>query len=229
MNATLDPPPLRSRERALFAALLLAAIAPFWVNGYVNSLIADTPALYWTFELLSWFVIPALVAWAAHRYLGITWAQVGVTRELFGRRRPLLLAMMCIACAFAFYAVYAAADAWFSRVFTGSPYFDYQTLIPEAGPARFVLAAYYALTAGVVEEVLYRGALFRLLQGLRGATALYLLLSPVIFSSIHWEGGASNLAATWVVGLFAAVLMLAFRNVLPLIAGHVATDFAWFT
>lgn len=229
MNAVADAPALSARERGIFATLLLLAITPFLVNGWLNTIIARTPLLYWSFEVVSWVVLPALVAWLSHRRAGITWRQVGVTLDLFGERRWLLLAVLCVLCGYGFFGVYAGAEAYFSRRFPAPPYFDYQTLIPEAGAARWLVVCWYAATAGIVEEILYRGALLRLVQGLPGATALYVVLSPLIFSSIHWEGGASNLAATWVVGVFAAVLFLALRNVLPLIAGHAATDFAWFT
>jgi hypothetical protein len=229
MNVVEGVPSLNARERVLFAALLTLVIAPFWLNGYLNTQIAHSPVLYWGFELLSWLVIPAMAAWAAHRYLGVTWTQVGLTFCLFGKRCLVLLAVLCVVCAFSFHWVYSTADAWFSKAFPGPAYFDYQTLIPESGPSRLLVALYYAVSAGIVEEILYRGALFRLMEGLPGATSIYLVLSPVIFSSIHWEGGASNLAATYVVGLFAGLLFLAFRNLIPLMVGHAVTDYAWFT
>ena len=31
------------------------------INGYINSQIADNPIHYWTFELVTWVILPALV------------------------------------------------------------------------------------------------------------------------------------------------------------------------
>ena len=86
MTTSTDTSALSPRQRGILAALLVLAVTPFLINGWLNTHIAHSPVLYWSFELLSWLVIPVLVARAAHRWLGVTWRQVGVTFELFGER-----------------------------------------------------------------------------------------------------------------------------------------------
>jgi membrane protease YdiL (CAAX protease family) len=112
--------------------------------------------------------------------------------------------------------------------FPGGGYFDYESIVPESGILYFVVVAYFGLSAGLVEEFLFRGLLYHAFSGLRHSLALFLLVSPLLFSLVHWEDGLANLAATWIVGIFMAAAYLGLRNLWPLVIGHVFTDLVWF-
>ena len=208
--------------------LALVGIAPFMVNGLVNSWIAHNPVLYWAFEMLTWVFIPGVVLWEVSRTPSFRFAWLGYHTELRGQRRIGLLLLACVLFSPLVYAVYDYCYAYFSELIPGEGFFSYDSIIPESGVLYVLVVVYFALSAGLVEEFLYRGLLFRALNGLRHVNLLFLLVSPLLFSLAHWEDGAANLVATYVVGLFMAVAYLGFRNLWPLVAGHVFTDLAWF-
>lgn len=210
--------------------LLLGAcgIAPFMVNGLVNPLIADNALLYWGFELLTWIVLPALILCLVMRTPGLRLVDLGYHAALRGWRKPALLLLACVLFAPLCYAVYAGSYALFSAIFPAQGFFEYDSIVPESGILYYLVVAYFALSAGLVEEFLFRGLLYRALVGLRHAPALFLLLSPLLFSLVHWENGLANLASTYVIGVFMAFAYLGLRNLWPLIVGHIFTDLVWF-
>ena len=90
------------------------------------------------------------------------------------------------------------------------------------------MAVYFALTAGIVEELYFRGLLLKACSYTAYAVPLYLAASPILFALIHWESGAASTASCYVFGMFYAVTFVVIRNLWPLIVGHVYTDFVWF-
>jgi membrane protease YdiL (CAAX protease family) len=210
--------------------LLLASIGifPFLVNGPINARIAPQPLWYWSFELLIWVAVPLWVLLTALRMPGCRLADLGFHAALPRCRglpavaaASLLFAPLCY---FFYDAVYRAFGAWFQE----GGYFEYESMIPEAGLPHYAAIAYFALSAGLVEEFLFRGLLFRAALEFHRPAIFFLLVSPLLFSLVHWESGIGNLFATWVYGLFAAGVYLGLRNLWPLVAGHVLTDLLWF-
>ena len=96
----------------------------------------------------------------------------------------------------------------------------------DASQWRPLLAVYYAATAGVVEEILFRACLFRLLAGAGGpgAAARYVSLSTLLFALTHWEQGSAAMLAAGVYGCCAAWLYLKLRDLWPLIGAHFLVD-----
>ena len=58
-------------HNARLLLLALIGIAPFMVNGLINSKIAHNALLYWGFELLTWIVIPCSVLYFVMRTPGM--------------------------------------------------------------------------------------------------------------------------------------------------------------
>ena len=79
--------------RNLYLLLLAAGVFPFLVNGYVNSIIFRDPPLYWSFEVLSWIVLPIVVFTIAVRKGGLRFAEIGLHGTVFGKRNLVLLAV----------------------------------------------------------------------------------------------------------------------------------------
>ena len=105
--------------------------------------------------------------------------------------------------------------------------FSWGMMIP-AGPAGLVARVYLAVSAGLVEELYFRGLLKHVLYHITSkevSCPLFLLTSAIAFGAIHWEGGLSKLIATTLVGLVAARLFLWLRTVWPLIFAHAMVDF----
>jgi membrane protease YdiL (CAAX protease family) len=216
-----------SQQQRLLGLTLLG-ITPFMINGLVNSVIADNALLYWGFEALTWIIIPATIACYAIRIPGIGFVDFGFHGSIRGRRNIGLLLLACALFAPLCYGVYKTSYDFFSSIFPSQGFFQYDSIVPESGILYFVVVIYFALSAGLVEELLFRGMLLKALTGLRHALPLFLLLSPVLFSLVHWEDGVANLVSTYIVGLFMALAYLGLRNLWPLVVGHIFTDLVWF-
>lgn len=216
-------------RRNFYLALFAIGIFPFMVNGYVNSLTFRIPLLYWSFEIVSWVVVPILVFVTAVRRGGLRFSDIGLNSAVFGRRNYGLLVLICIAFGPLELYIYRNAYDFLRTVFPGTPFFSYESVVPESGFLRMIVAIYLSLTAGIVEELYFRGLFFKVSTFFPRPPVVYLSASPLLFALIHWEGGASNVIAAYVLGLFGAAAFLAMRNLWPLIVGHVYTDYVWFS
>lgn len=210
--------------------LLLAAIGifPFFVNGPVNARIAHLPWLYWSFELAIWVALPGALLLAAMRTPGFRFADLGMHLSLMHHRGLPAVLLACLLFGPASYGVYVGAAALFEQWFPGGGFFHYETMIPESGIAHQAVILYFALSAGLVEEFLFRGLLWRAAREFAHPALCFWLVSPLAFSLVHWESGLANLLAAWVFGVFAATAYLLIKNLWPLIAGHAVTDWLWF-
>lgn len=87
---------------------------------------------------------------------------------------------------------------------------------------------YMAITAALVEEIYFRGLLYKLLIDIfsdRKATSiLYLLISTALFGAIHWEKGTYMVITTSVFGFAAAIFYLEYKYLTPLIVAHFVID-----
>lgn len=219
------------RPAADFRYLLLASIGifPFLVNGPINARLAPQPLWYWGFELAIWIAVPLWVLSATLRLPGCRFADLGFHTVLPRFRGLPAVAAASLIFAPICYFLYDTAVDIFESAFPGGGFFGYESVIPETGLPRYAVIAYLASSAGFVEEFLYRGLLYRAMLEFHRPEVLFVIVSPLLFSLVHWESGAANLFATWVFGLFMAGAYLALRNLWPLIAGHVLTDLLWFS
>jgi membrane protease YdiL (CAAX protease family) len=208
-NTDLRQPADTGEQRNRLLFLALCGITPFMVNGLVNSVIAHNALLYWAFEMLTWIVIPSTVL-------------------LRGRSNIGLVLLACAVLSPLCYGVYFYSYEFFSALFPGQGFFQYESIVPESGILYFAVTLYFGLSAGLVEEFLFRGLLYRSFSGLRHSLALFLVISPILFSLVHWENGFANLASTYIVGIFMAIAYLGLRNLWPLMIGHIFTDLVWF-
>ena len=105
--------------------------------------------------------------------------------------------------------------------------FRYAQAIPANPWLAFTAITYLAVSAGVVEEIIFRGLPYLLFSSrLSGAslTASYLLVTSALFASVHWENGSGETFATFFLGLAIAAIYTRVRNLWPFIIGHVFTD-----
>ncbi len=214
------------RKRLLLLALF--GIAPFTINGLVNSVIYDNALLYWGFEFLTWIVIPCCILYLVTRTPGFRFSDLGYHGAIRGRHNPGLVLFACVLFAPLCYGVYSVSYTFFKGLFPGQGFFHYESIVPESGILYLVVVIYFGLSAGLVEEFLFRGLLYHAFAGIRHSLALFLLVTPLLFSLVHWEDGLANLASTYIFGLFMAIAYLGLRNLWPLVIGHIFTDLVWF-
>jgi len=178
--------------------------------------------------VLTWIVIPSIILLQVIRTEGMDLSDLGYHASIRGRNNIGLLVLACVAFSPLCYGVYFYSYEFFSELFPGQGFFQYESIVPESGILYFAVTIYFGLSAGLVEEFLFRGLLYRAFSGFRHALALFLVISPVLFSLVHWENGFANLASTYIVGVFMAIAYLGLRNLWPLVIGHIFTDLLWF-
>ena len=206
----------------------LSGIAPFTINGLVNSVIYDNALLYWGFEFLTWIVIPSTVLYLVTRTPGFQFSDLGYHDTICGLRKTGLLLLVCVLFAPLCYWVYSTSYEFFIELFPTGESFDYDSVVPASGIFYFAVVVYFGLSAGLVEEFLFRGLLYRAFSGFRHPVLLFMVVSPLLFGLVHWEDGLANLASTYIFGVFMAIAYLGFRNLWPLVIGHIFTDLVWF-
>jgi membrane protease YdiL (CAAX protease family) len=96
-------------------------------------------------------------------------------------------------------------------------------LVPERWKEKFAFAG-LVLTAGVIEEYVYRGYCFGLLGSVTGSTPLAALLATAGFALGHGYQGRKAVLRTAVGGAILLVPVLATGALLPSILAHVAMD-----
>jgi uncharacterized protein len=187
------------------------------------------PALYWGFELFSWVLLPVIVITLAVRRGGLGWSDLGLTATIGGKRsivRTVLSAVLLCPLAYLYFRV---ARSFAQSLFPDPGYFSYVVqVLGQNDLPRPLVAAYFALSAGIVEELYFRALMFRISQFHVRPLLPYLTLSPVQFALIHWENGVDDMLYTWLVGLLFAGLYARWRNLWPLIAAHVFIDYVNF-
>jgi membrane protease YdiL (CAAX protease family) len=222
------------RQKFELAVLLAIGILPFELNGLYNPGLAARPPLFWTVELFTWIVMPASIyVIARHRKL-FTPRDVGLSAHVCGRRAPGIVIGLAIVLIFAFYFLDRASVRWGHGLWPDNPGhigFTYNQVLPNPGPTtgllRLLAVLYRGLGGGMVEELFYRGMMKCLFpSGPIGAIA-FVILSSVIFASVHWEFGRVGMFEAIVFGLAAAIVYAISGNLWPLIVAHTIIDCLW--
>lgn len=220
------------KPRFLLAALLFVGILPFILNGFYKPYLAQMPHIYWVVEILTWIVLPSLLVWISFRHELFTLSDVGLHIKIFGRSNwPLFLGTTLVLSILVVWVdAYSLSVA--HKLFAinhGAIDFSYRNLVPTSGFPRFLVLLYFCLSAGIVEELYFRGMARLLFPRNLSGSLFYIASTAILFSLIHWEGGVWNLTETLLFGLAMSTLYVLSGNLWPLIIGHAITDYLWFS
>jgi uncharacterized protein len=82
-------------------------------------------------------------------------------------------------------------------------------------------------TAGITEEIIYRGFLIYALTALFPSLSIWviLVLSALVFGLAHTYQGLGNVVRTSLIGLFFAILYIGLGSIIPLIVLHFLIDY----
>ena len=200
------------------------------VNGWINAKIHENIVAFWGFEIFSWVLLPLSIFLYLFKYRGITPTYLGLHGKVNGKENSEYLTSICLLMIFISYPLYLTSNFIAGHIVVPSqPLFLYASVQPPSPFFKLLTALYYAMTAGIVEELYYRGIFFRIVQKLSHPRIFYLTLSPALFAIAHWEQGIQNILSTWIYGFVFCMFFLRFRNLWPLILGHIITDFIWFS
>src|SRR5687767_4339996 len=82
--------------RAKLAALLFVGILPYWLNGFYNPLLKDTPAAFWTVEVVTWIAMPLSVVALGLRTGLFTRGDIGLHMRVVGRQNDVLFLALVV-------------------------------------------------------------------------------------------------------------------------------------
>ncbi|MBN2040118.1 MAG: CPBP family intramembrane metalloprotease [Spirochaetes bacterium] len=98
--------------------------------------------------------------------------------------------------------------------------------VPKWHPlAVFLYVFYLSFTAGIYEEIIYRGIVIRQLRFATSNKFLLIFGSAVLFTLIHWSMGLSTWIEAFVYGILWAFLFLKYRSLIPIMTAHFLYDF----
>ena len=231
--------------------LLLALLLPYYVLAigdgfFLPELVRDTGAFI-AYDLLKFIVLPTVMLWFLRRRLQLGFNELC----LIGRGSAYSggeLAVLTFWWAGFLYVVFLLGEPlvmiplglllaplhWLLSLIVELPDFDlefashfrYAVALPDNAVFHALVALLFSLTAGVVEELLFRGLFRQAVSALYGPTAVktYIFASALFFGLAHWEQGSVGLYRATAFGFAAAILYLKLGDLRPLILAHALID-----
>lgn len=130
------------------------------------------------------------------------------------------------------YYIYKNAYIYSTTIFPEnhlSDGFTYHEVIKQTPINKIYISLYFGIRASINEEFYYRFLLLKFLQRTRTQLIIYFLISPFLFSIIHWESGVRNIFSTFIFGASCSLLYYFHRNIWPLLLGHCVGNFYIFS
>ncbi len=204
-------------------ALIALGIAD---GAFKHSLYAYSPLVFWIFDTTKFVFLPALLLWLLYRYFRIKPFEYGLAGVAEDQPWWEFIGLV-VFLAFILYVVYQVAWNMFPKALWPLPAQHFYDSIMPQGNLHFPLALYYAVTAGVTEEIIFRGLPLLYLKekcGKSFSRTGYVLVTSVLFAAAHWENGSHEVAATFIFGVIGALLYLQLHELWPLIGAHALVD-----
>jgi uncharacterized protein len=208
----------------LFALLVLA------IGGAIQSPIyewATTLASPHARLLLYVRILALQWLWVGYVWLGVRHSTTSMRALIDDSRWTGLRWLRYLAIGVAGFVLYLAVGTGLSRMLQPSPEAlrGLQAMLPKA-PVETVLWAGFALSAGICEEVVYRGYLLRQFRALTGSTLAALVLQALCYSVFHLVLPIQMLVGVGVLGLLLGGLAVWQKSLVPGMVLHVGVGLA---
>ena len=214
---------------------ILLGVSPYLVlailNGfYLPPLFAASPVAFWIIQVMQYWLLPLAILCLFYTKLGIAPGDYGLSAatpgypawEMLGAGIFSALLLVIVSTLF-----WVAGAAFFGHE---DFRFSFNEVVPD-GKLRPLVVLYLACTAGFVEEVMFRGVVWRAFVEMpfkRYKMPAYVVVSSLVFALVHWEQAAAGMVSSFGFGLVAAMLYLRLRNLWPMIAAHTLVDVYYF-
>ena len=164
--------------------------------------------------------------WAMLYYCWIGVHRRGGTLEMLsgGRWRSTRDLLTDLAIAIPFFAISEAAVYGMTRLLGQNSARTVDSLLP-GSLVEVLLWTATCITAGVCEEIGFRGYVLRQLRALTGSTALAVVGQGLVFGLFHLYQGWKNAVVISLLGMLYGVLAIWRRNLRANILSHALTDF----
>ena len=216
-------------NKASLPQLLALCYFPYLINGLINAQLQNYPLFFWLFDVVIWVLVPLFVFDKILVLSYMDGADFGLHDRIKGAShfyRLILISLVWVPLSLWLYT-YALRIS--QQLFGTEAYFGYQAMLPEGAGWRGVICIYMALTASLVEEILFKSCIYKALKPYQRQKLLFMLLSPAFFALAHWEGGVAQIVATYLHGTVSCLFYLYLRNIWPLVVGHFYTDYLYFS
>ena len=211
-----------------YTILILIFVA--LVNGfYLDIIYKSNIVAAWSYDISQFIILPFSLFFILFKYYNIHPSSYGIIIPATRYKKHSLI-YASIYCAVLLQLFWFVTYEFVHMYVPGKVHMGYLSLIP-TGLMKLPVVVYMSITAAVVEEITYRGLpllLFKKFINHKRFNGIYILTTAVIFSLVHWENGADDLAAAFIFGIFAAMLYLHYKNLIPLIFAHFVVDFIIF-
>jgi uncharacterized protein len=194
------------RKKALLAFAALSW--PFYLNDFYLIFLSGRPravGLLWILDVIFYTLVPCITLAVLYKKGRLDFLKPALALP---KKEALLATVLCavaLAC-LTHYVFTLGLDkvlmAWgCCRQCQGYP-------LPPGALAALLVTIYAPLSAGILEEVIFRGVLIDLLKKYTARPFILIVASAAIFAAIHWCGGSGKLAATFLTGLIPAAIYL---------------------
>jgi membrane protease YdiL (CAAX protease family) len=208
------------------------ALAPMLLHSLADGLYKAplhdwSVAAFWFADIAKFVLVPGAILWGLARFAGIRPRDYGLRWPGTPEERERLLGGTLFACFVLVPLFFAVQQLLWLVGYYAMPAFGYEATLPDERFLRWLVIGYYALTAGVVEEIVFRGLPWTWVEHFGDTPATrsaWVVVTSAVFALVHWENGGPALLATGAYGVGAALLYLKLRNLWPLVVAHVVTD-----
>lgn len=204
---------------------LLVLGSPLLLNDfYLFLLPEEADALRMVLDVLVYIFWQSTIIYMAYSARWFTLEDVGITFEDFGKQ--IFMSVMILAVALilimAVVLIIRGIEHYFSISIHSNWYYPVKKWHPLL---TFLYIFYLSMTAGIFEEVVYRGIAISQLKLVVENKWLIILFSSLFFALIHWSMGAKTLLMAFLLGSFWAYLFIRTGKLLPVIIAHFVYDF----
>ncbi len=224
---------LRIDRRTAILAAAFPTIALGLVNGYYKELLYTiSPLAFWTSDFLNHVLIPIASLYFLARLGGIYPREYGFRNPSRNTSWLKFVGITVFICC-AFWLFYIPPTWIAGRILDSTlPDFTYYSIMPKSGVSRFAVAVYFAITAGFVEETMFRALpwlYFCQVFPQSQRIFLYAITTAIVFGFIHWENNVHEVIGTAILGFFIAIFYAKFQNIWPFVIGHSLNGLVIFT
>lgn len=209
---------------------LLLALLVIMAWGAIHSPISEWPtalAVPQARILLYLRIVAVQCLWVGYVWLGMRHSTISMRTLIDGSSWSGPRWLRYLGIGIAGWITYLALGAGLSKVFHPSleALRGLQAMLPHSTVERAMWAA-FAVTAGVCEEVVYRGYLLRQFQAWTGSTFAALVLQALCYSLVHVILPLQMLAGVIVLGLLLGGLAVWQKSLVPGMILHVGVGLA---
>lgn len=175
-------------------AIIVLLAWPLYLNDlYLIALGGDRLDILWTLDVIFFLLIPVTTLIWLLRSKRITLAEIG----LGASPRPVSIFAGLALCGILIVLIEKGLRPWIEGLLPWELFAGYD--FPARQPLRGCLIVYASLSAGALEEIVYRGVVISQMRKHGKSAAFAVAASCLVFAGIHWGEGLGKLiwTATW--------------------------------